>query len=513
MKKNVVRKSVLILILCLLLSLTGCTTASVKSIPDQSTSRLSHIYQSIGEFSNGIAVVRSVDTRNYGVIDTTANPILPCKYESISIDSTGDGLIVIEDAKRLYGFADTSGNILIPCEYEKAYPFSEGLATVKKNGVWGVIDRQGNPVWMFGNEQWASDRSVYHDGIMVIISKKTYAYVNKQGTILKELKPSQIGYEFHNGYAVISQTKKIQDATGKILEYLPSEYGCIDTSMKEIMPPILAEPETGSQSYDWDWSYSKEWSWSDFFHDGLAICYGNTNARKPYGYVNEAGEILSPGEDVMKLHPFSEGYAVVDINYHSSYLIDTKMNVVAENFTSLYDVHDGKACATISSKDIYGDNSQQGFFDVKNREFIPLPDGTKQAAYSPSFHDGLLRVQSSADGKYGYINGKGEFVIPCEYVDAADFDNGIARVKKFWGWGYIDKTGNPIISFDYDEAEDFVNGLAKVQKENNIIFIDTTGKEILSFNKNAEICRSGGYISVILNNYLSIYDEQGNKTF
>lgn len=81
-------------------------------------------------------------------------------------------MIVIEDAKRLYGFADTSGNILIPCEYEKAYPFSEGLATVKKNGVWGVIDRQGNPVWMFGNEQWASDRSVYHDGIMVIISKK-----------------------------------------------------------------------------------------------------------------------------------------------------------------------------------------------------------------------------------------------------------------------------------------------------------------------------------------------------
>lgn len=511
MKKNVVRKSVLILILCLLLSLTGCTTASVKSIPDQSTSRLSHIYQSIGEFSNGIAVVRSVDTRNYGVIDTKGNPILPCKYESISIDSTGDGLIVIEDAKRLYGFADTSGNILIPCEYEKAYPFSEGLATVKKNGVWGVIDRQGNPVWMFGEEWWANGRSVYHDGIMVI-SKKTdaNAYVNKQGTILKELELSQTGYEFHNGYAVIRQTKAIRNARGEILANIPNKYGFIDTSMKEIMPPILAEPETGTGFQSYYWLYPKEWS--DFFHDGLAICYRSTDVPKPYGYVNEAGEIISPGEEVMELHPFSEGYAVVD-KYDSSYLIDTKMNVVAENFTWLYDVHDGKACATIGSKKYYDDNSQEGFFDVKNREFIPLPDGTKQAAYSPSFHDGLLRVQSSADGKYGYINGKGEFVIPCEYVDAADFNNGIARVKKFWGWGYIDKTGNPIISFDYDEAEDFVNGLAKVQKENNIIFIDTTGKEILSFNKNAEICRSGGYISVIQNNYLNIYDEQGNKTF
>lgn len=495
MKKNIIHKAALMLVLCLLLSAAGCTATSVKAAHDQSTSQLSHIYKSIGDFSNGVAIVES---KLYGLIDTKGNLILPCEYRKIARYNFGysnpqiirDGLIAIENAKGYHGFADINGNIVIPCEYEDAFSFSEGLAAVKKNGQWGVIDKQGNPVWMLG-DGWRACGS-FHDGIMVITNGARNAYVNNQGTILKE---SSKLYPFNSGYALTAY-KKPQNSNSY-------RYGFIDTAMNEIIPTVLLYDDRGGLLFD---SGGKEWS--DFFHDGLAVCY----VEGRYGYINETGEIVISGSDKWtRANPFSEGYAVVCEDYSCYSLIDTQGNVIITGYYEICDVHDGKALASIKKGgNLY--NRPEGFIDVKNRKFISLPNDT-QSNFSRSFHDDLLLVQSITNNMYGYINGKGEFVIPCEYADATDFNNGIAKVKKFWGWGYIDKTGNPITGFDYDKAEDFVDGLAKVQKGDNIIFIDTTGKEVLSLKKSADIRRSGGYISVIQNNYLNIYDEQGNKTF
>ena len=122
-----------------------------------------------------------------------------------------------------------------------------------------------------------------------------------------------------------------------------------------------------------------------------------------------------------------------------------------------------------------------------------------------SFHDSLACVLR--DGKYGYINLKGEEVIPCIYTYAQDFSNGVACVtingneyfidtkgkttspkysstkqkqslilkqhnKKY---GYVDSIGNVVIPYKYDGAKDFSEGLAAVR---NITYID--GAEVFS---------------------------------
>lgn len=122
-----------------------------------------------------------------------------------------------------------------------------------------------------------------------------------------------------------------------------------------------------------------------------------------------------------------------------------------------------------------------------------------------SFHDSLACVLR--DGKYGYINLKGEEVIPCIYTYAQDFSNGVACVtingkesfidtkgkttspkysstkqkqslilkqhnKKY---GYVDLIGNVVIPYKYDGAKDFSEGLAAVR---NITYID--GAEVFS---------------------------------
>lgn len=151
-----------------------------------------------------------------------------------------------------------------------------------------------------------------------------------------------------------------------------------------------------------------------------------------------------------------------------------------------------------------------------------------------SFHDGLARV--GRNGKYGYMNIKGEEIIPCSYTDADDFSNGIARVridgktkhidvngnevpspntqssvaanlqssngltiKEVNGkYGYADASGKIVIPCKYDGAKPFRNGYAAVEKYEYINgapvmsdeydprwgVIDESGKVIIPFKYN-----------------------------
>ena len=59
------------------------------------------------------------------------------------------------------------------------------------------------------------------------------------------------------------------------------------------------------------------------------------------------------------------------------------------------------------------------------------------------FSEGLARVKQN--GKWGYVNLKGEVVIPCVYdwgmADRAEFSEGLACVRKNWRYGYINDEG------------------------------------------------------------------------
>lgn len=62
----------------------------------------------------------------------------------------------------------------------------------------------------------------------------------------------------------------------------------------------------------------------------------------------------------------------------------------------------------------------------------------------------LFRV--SQNDKYGFIDKKGNEVIPCEYDEVDYFHDGLAYVAKGNKWGYIDKSGREVTPFIYDEV-------------------------------------------------------------
>ncbi len=94
------------------------------------------------------------------------------------------------------------------------------------------------------------------------------------------------------------------------------------------------------------------------------------------------------------------------------------------------------------------------------------------------FNEGMAAVKKG--DKWGYINTKGEEVIPCEYISAGKFSEGYAPVSKGEGVGFINYEGMLVIPFSYEQAEPFSEGLAAVCKDEHWGFIDCKGKEVIT---------------------------------
>ncbi len=114
-----------------------------------------------------------------------------------------------------------------------------------------------------------------------------------------------------------------------------------------------------------------------------------------------------------------------------------------------------------------------------------------------NFSEGLAKVLNQ-DGLYGYINKKGNEVIPCGYQRVNDFNEGLAGVSNFTElYGFCDKFGNLVIPYKYKEISNFKEGLAAVQhKEGLWGYIDKNGNEVIPFMFNAAYDFSEGYAVV-----------------
>ena len=104
------------------------------------------------------------------------------------------------------------------------------------------------------------------------------------------------------------------------------------------------------------------------------------------------------------------------------------------------------------------------------------------------FYRGLARVEKT--GKFGFINRKGEVVVPCKYSRAEDFYwHRLSNVGSNGKSGYIDTTGAEVIPLKFDYSESFREGLAYVAinyvdgegnyRTGKYGFIDETGKLVI----------------------------------
>lgn len=117
--------------------------------------------------------------------------------------------------------------------------------------------------------------------------------------------------------------------------------------------------------------------------------------------------------------------------------------------------------------------------DLQNKTFFSASEG---------------RILYSSDGKFGYLDYKGNDVIPSQYMVAEDFNSGIAKVGTDKGLFFIDEFGEVVFTksdiakqlgmeaFNFSISS-FINGFASVYNDENIGYINTKGEFVIPFGK------------------------------
>lgn len=126
-------------------------------------------------------------------------------------------------------------------------------------------------------------------------------------------------------------------------------------------------------------------------------------------------------------------------------------------------------------------NSQiSGYINPKGEMVVP----TKGMAGN-AFKEGLADVNTS-EFKIGFINTKGEMVIDFKYDETGGFSEGYANVNTNGKFGYIDKTGKMVIPAMYDYATPYSEGMAFIGELDEKFktkwgLIDHEGKTLTEF--------------------------------
>lgn len=355
---------------------------------------------------------------------------------------------------------------------------SEGMAPVLLDGHWGFINT--NAVCVVAPRY--RDIKPYQNG--VALARESWD--GDEFPIDRTGKRLNMEYPF--GERTFSE--------GLALKVEKGLAGFVDTNGTWVIPPTWPLPARGDDDYTIPHA-----AWS--FSNGLAsvVCEGKT------GFIDRKGNWKVPPQ-FDYAHVFAEGRALVGRSEGASF-IDTNGNVVGGIYTDAHPFSDGRAAVYVGG--VYDEwegwwnsvaGGKWGFIDLSGVMVIqPQFERVDRFEEGVTFawKDGKLRVidragtfltgpdvdhaywtsegliSIQAREKKGFINVKGQIVVPVIYKDVRGFSEGLAAVKKDDRWGFVDSNGVEKVGLQFQDAQDFHEGLAPVRVGGLWGLIDTNG--------------------------------------
>jgi len=221
-------------------------------------------YWEAENFSEGFAVVQTKgggqpDPRDrWSFIDKTGK--LATEQEFEAVGSFSDGMAAVrKDGK--WGVVDNNFDLVIDYQYEddgyEPWPgvrrFSYGLAAAKKDGKWGYIDKTGKTVINFEYDKAYR----FSEGLARVSKDGKMGFINTNGEVVIPFKFKNAG-GFNEGLATAQADN--------------NKWGCINAKGEYVIKPIYAE---GFE-----------------FEKGLALV--RLDGEETYFYINQKGEKIEP---------------------------------------------------------------------------------------------------------------------------------------------------------------------------------------------------------------------------
>ncbi len=327
----------------------------------------------------------------------------------------------------------------------------------------------------------------FEEGFSILNRNGKKAFINSKGDFPDVLQQSnieeQLGVEissmdhFHNGLAVVM----IKQLNGSL------RWGYINTSGKD--------------------PFGKSFNYAGEFENGNAI----VKDENGWGIIDTKGAFIiqpeyqgvSPIIDNRVWLKDEEGWTYVSYPEMDT-ILEGKYQIYGETFEGTYWVDkqaenpeivqrayankDGKILtewynnATNFSEGLsaFEKDGKWGFVNPKGEEII-----APQFGYTGAFSEGMApftTVQGSEFGDWGFLTPDGSIKIPMQFSFASPFKNGYAEVRDITGRrGFINPDGQLVVNYKYDMNFNFHEELAAVKKGEQWGFINEVGDLIIPF--------------------------------
>lgn len=393
------------------------------------------VYDYAGRFDSGLAAVE-IDKR-WGTINEKGQLVAPCRYE-LPLNFS-EGIAAGQLAEEKLELISATGEILSAPVFGYFSGFRDGLAIISYKGGYGIIDRQVQNILdpefeglgFFGPRAYRFKR----DGHWGLCAPDGEPFIEPQyGSIGELIEDRAVVVKAVN----IPMTLNVYDKHGDIDDFETinidrDRYGVIDGQGRSIIPC--------------DQLHIRD------YHDGVtALAEGDEDFQRWYLVDKYGQKITAYDIDHIQDHAGSGSQVYPGItggilDRHGNWLLQPIYNGIRRGADG------GFTAAQFIGE---GENADFDYFGPDGT-FIVRLEGY-ELAYP--FSGDLARV--CRKGLYGYVNREGLEVIPCQYTDACDLCEGLARVK-LQQWGVIDQDGRLAIDLKYDVLGPFRDGFAEVR--------------------------------------------------
>lgn len=351
----------------------------------------------------------------------------------LSFTASGQDLLPFRKGS-LFGFKNPQGVWVVDPQYKSVKPYSEGLAAAE------LTDGSG------------------------------FIYLNEKG---EQAFPGKFykAFPFEGGSAVVADAEKGYGIINREGVYTLQPVGF--SHQLSLSEGFVAVNQSGSWGYmdaNGLWAIAADYSAAAPFREGM----GAVKKDGKWGFVDRSGTLMIPCR-FDEVRNFSEGLAAAKkdgkwgyIDYTGNWAIQPKYGT-AENFS------EGLAVVGYGHY-IVDPEVKRGYIDKTGKEVIPI-----RYYICRDFVNGLAGVSESPFGKYGLIDKTGKTLLSPVFDEIFEFSpiTGLASYRHKGKVGFLNAKGQEVIPAVYHAEYGFKNGFCLVaDKTYRTFYIDTKGTEL-----------------------------------
>ena len=337
-------------------------------------------------------ILRVKKNGKYGLIDLNGKELLPAEYDEITVLDGIENSIIIKKGGKV-GLVNDAGSMIVDVNYQEIKKigdtYKDGYITINEQGKYGLVSATKKQI--LENQ---------YDEILQISLKECYLVKENGKQKLINSKGETI---IENGFDEIKST-----TTNGVIFTKNNLYGEMNTS--------------GEITLETEYQDLKE------AKDGIYIAKQNDK----YGIIDNVGNVQIPYEyEGITYNEKADLFFAEDSEYKTS-IIDNRYNAKVTGILS--EINTDEEYIRMRIGDEYK------YYNLKGEEI----SNTEALKNNTIF-------LNKKDGKYGYVDKKGNPVTEYIYDDATEQNEyGFAAVKKNGLWGSIDKDGKEVVEPKYN---------------------------------------------------------------